>query len=89
MSPDLLQVTCLTLIIITVFANNIREVWELFNISDKESLDVSDLEKGVATVGSFALFMFNNQMSLSEVLIYIPLLFVVLNHQKPLFEVSI
>ena len=27
-----------------------REVWELFNISDKESLDCSDLEKGVATV---------------------------------------
>ena len=69
MSPDLLQVTCLTLIIITVFANNIREVWELFNISDKESLDVSDLEKGVATVGSFALFMFNNQILLSAVFI--------------------
>jgi len=27
-----------------------KEVWELFNISDKESLDLSDLEKGVATM---------------------------------------
>jgi len=27
-----------------------KEVWELFNISDKESLDCSDLEKGVATM---------------------------------------
>ena len=52
-------------------------MWELFNISDKESLDVSDLEKGVATVGSFALFMFNNQILLSEVLFSIPPLFAV------------